>query len=88
MFLKEVTSFWSATLVHYTGYTQDQLAPTALDLLDLVNQAARGETKLMGAHAKYKSNSQHKKLVLQRHLQPEVDIKNQTPITYMYRYNR
>jgi len=69
---QEVTSFWSATLVHYTGYTQDQLAPTALDLLDLVNQAARGETKLMGAHAKYKSNSQHKKLVLQRHLQPEV----------------
>ena len=84
MFLKEVTSFWSATLVHYTGYTQDQLAPTALDLLDLAKQAAGAETKLMGAHSKYKSNSQHKKLVLQRHLQPEVHTKNQTPITYRY----
>lgn len=64
---------WSDTLVHYSGYSFEEVAPTALAMLKEVLRAATVEDyKYMGAYTKYKSNSQHGKLVLQAHLAPDV----------------
>jgi len=64
---------WTDTLVYYSGYSSGEVAPIALAMLEEVLRAATVEDyKYRGAYTKYKSNSQHGKLVLQAHLAPKV----------------
>merc|ERR1719186_2315834 len=66
-------SCWTPTLVHYSGYSKEEVEPVALSMLREVFKAATHEDyKYKGAYTKYKSQSQHNRLVLQPHLAPEV----------------
>merc|ERR1719186_2498842 len=64
---------WTDNLKRDSGYSSDQVAPVALDMLEEVWKAATVEEyRYKGAYVKYKSNSLHKRLVLRDWLRPQV----------------
>ena len=66
-------SCWTPTLVHYSGYAEGEVVPVARAMLrEVFTAATEDDYKYKGAHTKYKSQSQHKRLVLQTHLAPQV----------------
>jgi hypothetical protein len=63
----QACSLWTTTLRHYTRYKQDEVVPAGLAMLQMFLSE-----KYSGVRTKYKSNSQHDKLVLKTHLQEDV----------------
>ena len=59
---------WTPTLVHYTGYKVGALKVVIFEMISHTLAACRDSTKYMGALIKYKSLSQHQRLVLAGHL--------------------
>jgi hypothetical protein len=59
-------------LVHYTNYNLAILLQTCKEMLDQVVAATISTSKYMEAMVKYKSMSQHLKLVLAKHLTVDV----------------
>ena len=62
--IPRVSTIWTPTLVHYTSFNLAILLPTFQEILDQVLAATISITKFTGALVKYKSMSQHKRLVL------------------------
>jgi len=58
---------WTATLQHYTHYKEEKMAAIGVSMLDMFSSST-----YTGARTKYRSNSQHGKLVLAQHLQQPV----------------
>ena len=67
-----VSTIWTPTLVHYTNYNLAMLLSTCKEMLDQVLAATLSTTKFTGALVKYKSLSQHQRLVLAKHLTVDV----------------
>eukprot|EP00092_Neocalanus_flemingeri_P040926 GFUD01044560.1.p1 GENE.GFUD01044560.1~~GFUD01044560.1.p1 ORF type:complete len:506 (-),score=174.28 GFUD01044560.1:311-1828(-) len=63
------STVWTPTLIYYTSYSVDDLLVTSMSMLDMVLSSF-----YTGATTKYKSLSQHSRLVLQNHLQREVMV--------------
>ena len=59
---------WTPTLIHYTGYKIDALKVIIFEMISHTLAACLDSTKYMGALIKYKSLSQHQRLVLAGHL--------------------
>ena len=59
---------WTPTLVHYTGYKIGALKVVMFEMISHAMAACLESTKFMGAWVKYKSLSQHQRLVLASHL--------------------
>merc|ERR1712059_85579 len=58
---------WTSTLQHYTEYTEGKMATVSVSMLDMFLSST-----YTGARTKYRSNSQHGKLALAKHLQEPV----------------
>jgi hypothetical protein len=67
-----VSTIWTPTLVHYTNYNLAILLSTCQEMLDQTLAASISTTKFTGALVKYKSLSQHQRLVLAKHLTVDV----------------
>ena len=59
---------WTPTLVHYTGYKIGALKVVMFEMISHAMAACLESSKFMGAWVKYKSLSQHQRLVLASHL--------------------
>jgi len=70
--LPTVSTIWTSTLVHYSNYNFAILMSTCQEMLDQVLAATISTTKFTGALVKYKSLSQHQRLVLAKHLTVDV----------------
>jgi hypothetical protein len=66
------STIWTPTLVHYTSYNLSFIVPTCLEMVDQALASTLATTKFTGAMVKYKSMSQHQRLVLAKHLQVDV----------------
>jgi len=64
------STIWTPTLVFYTGYSIEDLLQTSVSMLSMVQSSA-----YTGAATKYKSMSQHNRLVLKDHLQMDVVVR-------------
>lgn len=64
------STIWTPTLVYYTGYNIEDLLETSVSMLGMVQSSV-----YTGAATKYKSMSQHNRLVLKDHLQTEVVVR-------------
>ena len=73
-----VSTIWTPTLVHYTNYNLAILLPTCQEMLDQVLAPTISTTKFTGATVKYKSMSQHQRLVQAKHL--TVDVLNRASL--------
>ena len=67
-----ISTIWTTTLVHYTNYNIAILLTACHEMLDQVLAATISTTKFTGALVKYKSLSQHQRLVLAKHLTVDV----------------
>jgi len=65
-------SVWTPTLVFYTSYNWESVAPSSLEMVCSVLDSTLEMSKFTGALVKYKSHSQHQRLALSRHLQKNV----------------
>ena len=63
---------WTSTLVHYTGYKVGALKVVIFEMVSHALAASLESSKFMGALIKYKSLSQHQRLVLAGHLNSRV----------------
>ena len=59
---------WTPTLIHYTGYKIGALKVVISEMIGHALAVCLDSTKFMGALIKYKSLSQHQRLVLAGHL--------------------
>jgi len=59
---------WTPTLIHYTGYKIGALKMVIFEMISHALAVYLDSTKFMGALIKYKSLSQHQRLVLAGHL--------------------
>jgi len=64
------STIWTPTLVFYTGYSIEDLLQTGVSMLSMAQSSV-----YTGAATKYKSMSQHNRLVLKDHLQMEVVVR-------------
>ena len=65
-------TLWTPTLKHYTTYNLASILVTCKEMMGQVLAAITDTTKLTGAITKYKSFSQHQRLVLSKHLTVKV----------------
>jgi len=76
--IPKVSTIWTPTLVYYTKYNLAMLLTTCQEMMDQVLAATTSTTKFTGALVKYKSMSQHQRLVLAKHL--TVDVLKRTSL--------
>jgi len=64
----DLSTIWTSTLVHYTGYSVEEIVGTASDMLEQLRSQSSDGSKFSGARTKYSSRSQHNRLAHAAHM--------------------
>jgi len=71
----KMSQIWTETLVFFSGFQCGEILEQAILMVDQMIAACKDDCKYKGAIHKYQSNSQHKKLAYEAHVQEEILIK-------------